>query len=540
MNNDENLAEIITIKDKQIAELELQLEKSKALVRFYEEQFRLMKARQFCSSSEKPMHNGQPSLFGEAENVADVDLPELEKITYTRQKRRGKRADDLSGLPVETVVHTLPEKEQVCPECGEKLHEMGHEIRRELKIIPAQVKVVEHNRTVYSCRNCEKNSGHVPVVKAPMPEPVIKGSLASPSAVSHIMTQKYVMYAPLYRQEQDWKRQGVALSRQTMANWVIISAEAWLRPLYDRMRSKLLQQEVIHGDETTIQVLHEPDKSPTSKSYMWLYRTSGDTKRHIIIFEYQPSRASIHPKAFLAGFKGFLHCDGYQAYHLLPPEIIIIGCWGHMRRKFTDSLKAIPAEQRPSSVAQEAIQKIGYLFHLEGLWENLDPQERYTRRLKESRPLAEAFFVWLTTLGILPQSSAGKAIHYALEQQRWLMNVYLDGRTEISNNRIENSVRPFALGRKNFLFCNTVNGANASAIVYSIIETAKANGLKPFEYLKFLFETLPNCRTSAIDALLPWGDMVPEHCKMPISKEGARDAEKERNEIHDGVCSGVS
>jgi len=523
MDIQENLAEIIAKKEMKIAELEQQLEKSKALNKFYEEQFRLMKSRQFGASSEKPTDGRQLGLFSEGDVPADPDMPEpeVEQIAYIRKKQRGKRDEDLSGLPVETVVHTLPEEEQVCPECGGRLHEMAYDVHRELKIIPAQVKVIEHNRAVYACRNCEKNSDHVPVVKAPMPEPVIKGSLASPSAVAHIMAQKYVMYAPLYRQEQDWKRQGVTLSRQTMANWVIISAENWLRPLYDKMQAQLLQREVIHGDESVIQVLHEPGKAPTSKSYMWLYRTSGDAQRHIIIFEYQPSRAGAHPKRFLAGYKGYLHCDGYQVYHLLPPEIVIIGCWVHMRRKFTDSLKAIPAEQRPKSVAQEAIEKIGYLFHLESLWENLDPDERHERRLKESKPLADAFFAWLGTLGVLPQSTTGKAVHYALEQQRWLMNVYLDGRTEISNNRIENSVRPLALGRKNFLFCNTVNGAKATEVVYSVIETAKANGLKPFEYLEFLFETLPNSRTSELDALLPWGDKVPDRCKMPAIKGGA-------------------
>jgi len=211
-----------------------------------------------------------------------------------------------------------------------------------------------------------------------------------------------------------------------------------------------------------------------------------------------------------------------------------------MRRKFTDSLKAIPADQRPTSLAQEAIKKIGYLFHLESLWKDLDPKERYERRLIESKPLAEAFFIWIKTLGVLPQSATGKAIHYALEQQPWLMNVYLDGRTELSNNRIENSVRPLALGRKNFLFCNTVNGANASAIVYSLIETAKANGLKPFAYLEFLFEILPNCRTGILDELLPWGKLVPEYCRMPVSEDGVRYAEKEWTEIHDGVRSRVS
>jgi transposase len=233
--------EIIARKDARIAELE-------ALIKYYEEQFRLSKYRQFGPSSEKHEIPGQLNFFDEVEDTADTGLPEpeLEQIAYTRRKRKGKREDDLSGLPVETVEHILPETERICPECGGPLHVCGHNTRQELKIIPAQVTVVNRKQEVYSCRNCEKNNDHVPMVKAAMPEPVIHGSLASPSAVAHIMTQKYVMCAPLYRQEQDWKRQGVSLSRQTMANWVIRCAEDWLQPLYERMRIKLLAREVLY------------------------------------------------------------------------------------------------------------------------------------------------------------------------------------------------------------------------------------------------------------------------------------------------------
>ena len=513
-----NWPEIMAEKDMRITELE-------ALVKFYEEQFRLYKHRQFGPSSEKGALSEQLNLFDEAENIAALEQPEpeLEQIIYKRRKRKGKREEDLSGLPVEIVEHVLPEDEQICEECGGALHVMGHDKRRELEIIPARVVVVEHDRAVYSCRDCEKNNDHVPIVKAPMPEPVIKGSLASASAVAHIMCQKYVMYAPLYRQEQDWKRQSVYLSRQTMANWVIRCAEDWLLPLYERMRLILLARDVLHGDETVLQVLKEPGKTPQSNSYMWIYRTSGDTDQHIVLFEYQPSRASEHPKRFLTGFKGFLHADGYAGYHTLP-DITVVGCWVHMRRKFEDALKVIPEAQRPESQAQEAIRRIGRLFHLEDLWEHLPPEKRHEKRLKESKPLAEAFFTWLETLMVLPKTTMGRAVHYALEQRRWLMNFYLDGRTELSNNRAENSIRPFALGRKNWLFCNTVNGANASAVVYSIIETAKANCLKPFEYLKFLFETMPNITTGQLDALLPWGDEVPDRCRMPIAKENPKDA----------------
>ena len=517
---------LIVKQNARIAELE-------ALVKFYEEQFRLSQLRRFGSSSEKGGCPDQLSVFDEVENIADPTEPEpeLEEITYKRHKRVGKREDDLSGVPVEVVKHELPENERICPECDGELHEMGHDVRRELKIVPAQVKVVEHHRSVYSCRKCEKESDSVPIVKAPIPEPVIKGSLASPSAVAHIMTQKYVMHAPLYRQEQDFKRQGVALSRQTMANWVVRCAQDWLMPIYALMLSLLLRSKVLHADETVVQVLDEPGKAPTTNSYMWLYRTSGDTDRHIVLFEYQPSRSYDHPKKFLAEFEGLLHADGFDGYHQLPHNITVIGCWVHLRRYFKDALKVIPEAERPNSVAQEALRKIGYLFHLEDLWQNLAPDKRHDLRLKKSKPLAEQLFEWLEKLMVLPKSALGKAVNYALAQRQWLMNVYIDGRTEFSNNRAENSIRPFALGRKNWLFSATVNGAEASAVVFSIIETAMANGLKPFEYLKFLFETMPNTTTGKLEGLLPWGDAVPDYCRMPKIIKGGQHVEKQRARI---------
>lgn len=507
----ENFIEIVSEKDARIAELE-------ALVRYYEEQMRLSKHRQFGSLSEKGEVMDQLGLFDEAENTAEPKAPEpeLEEITYQRRKRVGKREEDLSGLPTEAVEHVLPEAEQICPECGGALHEMGRHVRRELKVIPAQVKVVERRQAVYSCRGCEKNNDHVPIVKAPMPEPVIKGSLASPSALAHIMNQKYVMSVPLYRQEQAWLREGIALSRQTMANWVIRASEDWLEPIYERLKTRLLTHEVAHADETVCQVLHEPGKKANTNSYMWLYRTSGDAAQPIVLYEYQATRSSAHPKRFLSGWKGFLHTDGYPGYHNLPPNITVIGCWVHMRRKFSDMLKSTQPSDSSQSSAQEAIKRIGALFHLESRWKDKTPEERYELRIKESKPLAEAFFAWLDTLRVIPKSAMGEAIHYALGQRKWLMNVYLDGRLELSNNRAENAIRPFVVGRKNWLFCNSQRGARASSVVYSIIETAKANGLKPFDYLQFLFETVPNTTTGSLDSLLPWGELVHKDCRAPV------------------------
>jgi transposase len=488
-----------------------------ALVKYYEEQFRLAKQRQFGAKSEKGEVYEQLGLFDEAENTAAPKQaePQLEEITYQRKKRVGKREEDLAALPVEVLEYDLPESEQICPECGEAIHKMGHDIRRELKVIPAKISVVEHKRVVYSCRHCETHSDHASIVKAPMPEPIIKGSLASPSLIAHIINQKYVLHLPLYRQEQAFLRDGISLSRQTMANWIVNVATLSLAALYGLMKERLLAHDVAHADETRCQVLKEPGKKANTNSYMWLYSTSGEAEQPIILYEYQASRSSAHPKKFLDGFKGYLHADGYAGYHKLPPEITVVGCWAHLRRKFTDAYKSLPAEAKEKSRIPEAIKRIGALFHLEGKWKNLDATKRQQLRLKESKPLAEALFAWLESLGALPKSPLGQAVSYAQNQRSYLMNVYLDGRLELSNNRIENSVRPFAIGRRNWLFCNTQKGAYASSVIYSIIETAKANGLNIFAYFQFLFETLPNITTSQLHSVLPWSVSLPDFCRLP-------------------------
>jgi transposase len=516
----ENAPEILAEKDARIAELEQQKVELEALVKYYEEQLRLAKHRQFGSSSEKGEVPEQLGLFDEAENTADPKNaePELEEINYQRKKRVGKREEDWSALPVEVIEYDLSQSEQTCPDCGGKLYSAGQEVRRELTIIPAEVMMVEHRKAVYGCRHCENHSDHVPVIKAPAPEPLIQGSLASASLVAHIMDQKYVMSVPLYRQEQAFLRDGIPLSRQTMANWVIRCAEDYFALLYGRMKTLLLLHDVLHADETVCQVLHEPGKKANTNSYMWLYSTSGCADHPIILYEYQPTRSSTHPKRFLDGWESYLHADGYRGYHNLPPGITVVGCWVHLRRKLTDGYKSLTPEEKEKSVLPEGIAKIGTLFHLETQWKDLAPEERQKLRLEQSKPLAEAFFAWADSLGALPQSPPGKMAAYAREQRQWLMNFYLDGRLELSNNRAENAIRPCVVGRKNWLFNNTQRGARASSIIYSIVETAKANGLKPFRYLEFLLKSMPDATTGSIDSLLPWGDAVPESCRMTFNQ----------------------
>ena len=255
--------------------------------------------------------------------------PTATLITYTRKKQVGKREEDLKGLPVERIDYELPEAERTCPECGGITRDIGVTIRDELEIIPARVVHIEHATHAYGCANCEKNSSHTPIIKAEAPAPLISGSLASPSAVAHIVTQKYMNGVPLYRQEKGLEYDNVSLSRQTMANWLVYCSQNYLAAIYSLMTSYLLKETCLHADETTVQVLREPGRAAQTKSYEWVYRTSGRAGRNIVIYEYKETRGQGHPKAFLKGFKGYLHADGYQGYHNLPNDIIVVGCWAH-------------------------------------------------------------------------------------------------------------------------------------------------------------------------------------------------------------------
>jgi len=480
----------------------------KSQIQWLMEQLKLSKSRQFAASSEKTAQGDycQLNLFNEAELTAAPDVPEPELVEIERHYRKRKRsaADRLpEDLPVKEVIHELPESEKVCPCCDGEMHVMGRETRDELELVPATAKIIRHVRQVYSCRNCEKNSEEVPVIKAEIPEPVIKGSFASPKAIAHIMTQKFVMGSPLYRQEQEWNRQGIMLSRQTMSNWLIRATEDWLSPIYEKMCELLRTSEVLHADETTLQVLKEPGKTAQSKSYMWLYRTGSDAKNPTVLYEYQPSRKAEHPLEFLKKFKGYLHTDGYEAYHNLPAGITVVGCFAHVRRKFNDALKIIPENKRIGTAAFQGKHYCDCLFALERKLANLSSQERFSTRKEQVKPLMDEFFEWCKKSDALPKSPVGTAIQYALKQRKYLENVFSDGRLELSNNRAERSIKPFVIDRKNFLFCNTPRGAKASAMMFSIIETAKENGLNPFEYLSQVFRKAPNGAT--VDELLPWG-----------------------------------
>lgn len=462
------------------------------------EQLRLANKKRFGASSEKVQEElmGQLSLMlNEAEAYAAPPGTKVTEVAaHTRQKRSPRLEEALpENVPVEVVEHRLSKEELECPICGETMAEIGKEVRRTLKIVPAQVSIREDWYYTYACRRCQDEGTETPVVKAEKTPAVISGSFASPEAVAHIMVQKFCMGSPLYRQEQEWARQGVKLSRQTMSNWILRCAEDWLKPVYDALHRQLVRRSVLHADETTLQVLHEPGKKAQTKSYMWLYRTGGDAKHPIVLYEYQPSRKGTHVEEFLKGFTGYLHADGYQGYHKLPGNIRVVGCWAHARRKFDEALNAIPPDKREGSAALTGLQYCNELFAWEKRFEALDPEERHTQRLEREKPVLDALSSWADSISgsVAPKSALGKALYYLREQWPYLIRYLEDGRLELSNNRAERSIKPFVIGRKNFLFANSPLGAQSSAVIYSLIETAKENGLDPYCYLLWVLEQAP-------------------------------------------------
>lgn len=520
----ENSAQMIQELQNRCALQEQQIAELMAKVSWYEEQFRLSQKHRFGRLSEQS-DQYQLQIFNEAEAAAKPSEPEpdMEEITYRRRKQKGKRDAQLKDLPEEIKEYRLPADEQICPCCGDALHEMSTETRREIKIIPAQAVVVKHVSYVYACRRCEREGINTPIITAPMPKPPLPGSLASPSAIAHVMTGKYVDGLPLYRQEKSLSRLGIALSRQTMANWMIKSSELWLEPLYDRLHEFLLKRDILHSDETTLQVLREEDREATSKSYMWLYRT-GRKEPAIVLYDYQTTRANKHPLRFLSGFKGYLHVDGYAGYNGLP-DITLVGCWAHARRQFDEALKALPKDKQDADVAaRHGLEFCNRLFALERELKRVSDEERYRERLKRGRPLIDEFKAWLDYQRprVLPKSAFGQAIGYCLNQWSKLLAYLADGRLELDNNRAERSIKPFVIGRKGWLFSNTPRGAKASATIYSIVETAKENGLNPFTYLIYLFERLPNIDVkdrNALDELLPWSPGLPAGCRIGKTSE---------------------
>ena len=483
-----------------------------------------LKKKLFASSSEKTKKDafpGQLDLFNEAEAAADPSVPEptLEEAVggYKRKARKQKatREEILAGLPVVEVPCTVPDEDRNCPYCNTPMEVIGKKVvREELRIIPAKVERIQYVQEVLGCPECKKDGASV-IVGAETPSPLLKHSLASASTVAYVMYQKYVNSIPLYRQEADWKQLGVKLSRATLANWVIKCGIDYMEPVYGHLHQCLLERDIIHADETPCQVLKEDGKTAQSRSYMWLYGSGNDGLPPIRLYDYQPSRGGYHAEEFLKGFSCYLICDGFSGYNKLK-GVIRCGCLAHMRRYWKE---ALPGKSRKSSDKTHAEIGLDYcnqLFELEKEYADLDADTRKAERLETEPAIWEAYWSWLETVNPAGGSRLAKAVTYAKNQKPYMENYLLDGRCSISNNIAENIARPYAVGRKNFLFHDTVKGAQASAIIYSLVETAKLNNLNIYAYLETVLLYMPDYKNEpeGIEELMPWSEMIQQRCQI--------------------------
>ena len=486
----------------------------KAKVAVLEEQLRLAVHQRFAPKSEKLVSLDQPDLFNEAEALApaDADTAQPPAITVPEHTReRGKRKPIDAALPRVRVEHDIPDTAKTCP-CGCQLTRIGETTSEQFDIEPALVRVLQHVRFKYACRSCEGSSHDGPaVITAAMPAQPIPKSNASPGLLAHIATAKYQDGLPLYRQEGILVRSGIEVSRATAANWMIRLGKL-VTPLINLMDETQLAYDVLQMDETTVQVLKEDGRAADTKSYMWV-RRGGEPGKAIVLYDYAATRSGSVPMRVLADYKGYLQSDGYAAYDKPGKRdgVVHVGCLAHARRKFFDAVKAQHAvgSAGEKGLAPQALLLIRRIYAIEkaARLAKLDAAQRHRLRDTEARPIWAELRTWLDrNLGTAPpQSLTGKAMTYLAREWPRLVRVLDDGRLEVDNNRCENAIRPFVMGRKAWLFSDTPRGADASAKLYSLVETAKANGLEPYAYLKRIFTELPKAVSLAeVEALLPW------------------------------------
>lgn len=490
-----------------------------ALVRLQSlnEQLVCLRKRMFGQSSEKIEYVDckQLDFFNEAEVCCDAAAPEPGKtVPVAAHSRKAKRtkAELTEGLEHQKVLCELPENERICARCGTEMVRIGEKyVRSELTIIPAKISVIDYYTATYKCAHCEQETGESYIEQAKAPVPVMKKSMAAASTVAHVMQEKFQKGVPLYRQEEYWKSQGVNLRRNTMANWVIRSSR-WFAPLWDAFRDELLQSGIVNADETDCHVLKEDGRESKQMSKMWVFCSP---EKNIALYQYKPSRKGQVAKEMLKGFSGYLQTDGYSGYNAVE-NVTHIGCWAHARRKWVDCfVDNKPVEGSKSQKAFEYVEKI---FALDSSWKDLPPDDRKAHRLAELKPVMDEYWEFLNSFEADKNSNLGKAQTYSLNQREALESVLLDGRLTLTNNLAERTVKPFVMSRRNFLFCDTSKGADASALCFSMIETAKRNGLDPFGYLLFLLQELPKLgETPAMEQLkplFPWSESIPQYCHL--------------------------
>ena len=493
-----SLHEQMSSKDKEITAKDGQIERLR-------EQNSLLIQRLFGRKSEQSSDPDSPQLvmFNEAESLAEAapEAPadEVEEEAVAPTKRRGKRKPLPAELPRVEVVHELPEHELTC-ECGCRKQAIGEETSEQLEIIPMQVQVIRHIRKTYACKACESAP-----VTADKPAQLIEKSLASPSVLAMLLATKYADGIPLYRFEKMLSRHGIDIPRQTLGRWVIQCGEQ-LQPLLNLMRDRLLDSPVIHCDETRVQVLKEPDRAPSSQSWMWV-QTGGPPDRPVILFDYSTSRAQEVPLRLLAGYRGYLMTDDYAGYNAVAAQAGVerLACWAHARRKFVEAQKVQPKGK--TGRADIALGMINKLYGIERGLKDANDEQRHHGRQQHSLPLLTQLKAWLdkTQPQVTAQNALGKAVNSLASNWSRLERYIEAGHLPIDNNAAERAIRPFVIGRKNWLFSDTPKGATASAQLYSLIETAKANGWEPYAWLRHVLERLPLINSvEGYEVLLPW------------------------------------
>lgn len=516
------LIQLLLQQQEQLEAITKELRASNEKMQLLMEQVILGKQKRFGRSSEKMEDTSQICFrevdgtivfFNEAEAVCDLNAAEpedLELKSPKQPKRKGKKEADLSGLPVRQIDHYLSEEELEAEFGVNGWKQLPDAISRKYHFVPAKVELEEHHIGVYASKTDEH------MVKADHPKALLHGSLVSPSLGAAIINGKYVNAVPLYRLEQEFQRYSLRITRQNMANWCIRLAEEYLSILYDYLHKELYFYHVIQADETPVLVNHDGRKAG-SKSWMLVYR-SGQLyqQRQIVLYEYQQTRNASHPREFLKGYDGICVTDGYQVYHTLEKELeelTIAGCWVHCRRRFDEALKLIPKSYQKESNAFLLMKQIQAIYREEGKLNDLSSDERLKQRQAVIKPLVDAFFAYLKTINVSKKDKFGDAVGYARNQEKYLRVFLTDGDVPIDNNASERAIRGFCIGKKNWQMIDTIHGAKSSAIIYSIVETAKANNLKPFDYVQHLLEEIPkhmddkDC--SFLEDLLPWSEKLP-------------------------------
>ncbi len=466
------------------------------------EQVRHLYAKLFGKKSEKAGYaedSPQLPLFDMPEPDPDAkqEEEEVEVEKHTRRKKGRKPLPD--SLPRVEIVHDIDEQDKVC-HCGSQLSRMGEDVSEKLDIIPAVIQVVRHVRPKYSCKQCENVTEQGPTVKkAPAPIQLLPKSIASGGLMAHLLTAKFADALPFYRQEKQFARLGADIPRTTMCRWAMKVAQACI-PLKSLLQQEILAGPLVNIDETTVQVLKEPGRDPTSKSYMWVFR-GGDPRAPSFYFHYHHSRSGEVAKDFLGGYQGVVQSDGFAGYDFLDEKsgVLHIGCWAHARRKFMEAQKAKGKNANKSGSADKALKFIKDLYRIEARAkkQGLSGDELSELRKKEAKPILKKMHTWLVKKSnhVVPRSLLGIAVKYTLNQWHRLKGYVEAEYATPDNNLAENAIRPFCLGRRNWLFAGTPEGAQASATIYSLIESAKANQLEPYKYLRYLFENLPFAKT---------------------------------------------